>query len=68
MLYSSLYTACSVAHILLRLSECVDLRMKKHKNSIHNSSQYQVSHQTQEILACKQDNGIEKLTLILVWN
>lgn len=60
----SSYTACFVVHIPLRPRECVDLRMKDHKNVIYDFSKHQVSCWTQEMFAFKQDNGIQKLTFI----
>ena len=57
MWYTLSYTARFIAYIPLYLRECVDFRMKTHKNRIHDFIKYQVPHQTQEILAYKQDNG-----------
>ena len=58
MWYASSYTVYFVAYIPLCLSECVDLRMKNHKNRIRDFTKYQVTRQTQEMFAYKQDNGI----------
>lgn len=55
---SSLHTACFVVRISLHPDEGVDVRMKDHKNMTHDFSKHQVSCQTQEMFAYKQDNGI----------